>query len=51
MYYLINIDSISSIKIDKDIANEINYFIDKYYERYTGLYLKTKDFLKKLSKL
>lgn len=51
MYYLINISSISSIKIDKDVANEINYFIDKYYERYTGLYLKTKDFLKKISKL
>lgn len=51
MYYLINIDSISSIKIDKSVVNEINYFIDKYYERYTGLYLKTKDFLKKISKL
>ena len=51
MYYLINIDSISSIKIDKDIANEINYFIDKYYERYTGLYLKSKDFLKKINNL
>ena len=51
MYYLINISSISSIKIDTSVANEINYFIDKYYERYTGLYLKTKDFLKKLSKL
>lgn len=51
MYYLINISSISSIKIDTSVANEINYFIDKYYERYTGLYLKTKDFLKKISKL
>ena len=51
MFYLINIDTISSIKIDTEIANEINYFIDKYYERYTGLYLKTKDFLRKISKL
>ena len=51
MYYLINISSITSIKIDAQVANEINYFIDKYYERYTGLYLKTKDFLKKISKL
>lgn len=51
MYYLININTISSIKIDNDIAKEINYFIDKYYERYTGLYLKTKDFLRKISKL
>ena len=28
MYYLINIDSISSIKIDKSVVNEINYFIN-----------------------
>lgn len=51
MYYLINISTITSIKIDTQVANEINYFIDKYYERYTGLYLKSKDFLKKISKL
>ncbi len=51
MYYLIDISSISKISIKEDIAREINYFIDKYYERYTGLYLKSKDFLKKISKL
>lgn len=51
MYYLINIDSISHIKIEESIASEINYFIDKYYERYTGLYLKTKDFLRRINKL
>lgn len=51
MYYLIEIESISDINIKKDIADEINYFLDKYYERYTGLYLKSKDFLKKISKL
>ncbi len=51
MYYLIDINSISDIKISVDVANEINYFLDKYYERYTGLYLKSKDFLKKISKL
>lgn len=51
MYYLIDINSISDISIKKEIANEINYFLDKYYERYTGLYLKSKDFLKKLNNL
>ena len=51
MYYLIEIPTISDINIKKDVANEINYFLDKYYERYTGLYLKSKDFLKKISKL
>ena len=51
MYYLIDIKTISDINIKKDTADEINYFLDKYYERYTGLYLKSKDFLKKISKL
>ena len=51
MYYLIDINSISDISIKKETANEINYFLDKYYERYTGLYLKSKDFLKKLNNL
>lgn len=51
MYYLIEIDSISEINIKPNIAQEINYFLDKYYERYTGLYLKSKDFLKKINKL
>ena len=51
MYYLIDINSISDINIKEQVANEINYFLDKYYERYTGLYLKSKDFLKKINNL
>lgn len=51
MYYLIDINSITDIKIKEDIASEINYFLDKYYERYTGLYLKSKEFLRRLKNL
>ena len=51
MYYLIDINSISEINISLDTASEINYFLDKYYERYTGLYLKSKDFLKRINNL
>ena len=51
MYYLIDIPSISKIDIKKDVASEINYFLDKYYERYTGLYLQSKDFLKRINRL
>jgi len=51
MYYLIEIGSISDIKIQVNTANEINYFLDKYYERYTGIYLKSKDFLKRINQL
>ena len=46
MYYYVEIDSITKIDISEDISREINYFLDKYYERYTGLYLYSKQFLK-----
>ena len=51
MYYLVDVKSISEIKIKKIYSDEINMFLDRYYERYTGLYLKSKDFLKNISKL
>ncbi len=51
MYYYVNIKSISSLNIKDDIKNEINFFLDLYYDRYTGLYLKSKDFLKNLISL
>ena len=48
MYYYVDIDSISKIKINEEIAKEINFFINRYYERYTGLYLNSKKFLNKI---
>lgn len=48
MYYYVNIDSIKEIKIDDVTKNTINTYLDMYYDRYTGLYLSSKDFLKKL---
>lgn len=48
MYYYVAIDSISTIKISEDVAREINFFINRYYERYTGLYLNSKKFLNKM---
>ena len=51
MYYLVDIKSISKLSIDKNIINEINRFITSYYDDYTGLYLKSKDFLKTIQKL
>ena len=48
MYYYVNIDSIKEIKVDDLTKNTINKYFDLYYERYTGLYLNSKDFLKKL---
>ena len=51
MYYLIDIEHISDIKVDDDVKLEINYFLNRYYERYTGLYLKSKKFLDELNNI
>ena len=48
MYYYVDIKSISKINISSEIKEQINRFIDLYYDRYSGLYLKSKEFLKKI---
>lgn len=49
MFYYVDIDKISKINISDNIKLELNRFIDDYYDRYSGLYLKSKTFLKKLN--
>lgn len=51
MFYYVNISQISTLNISSNAEKEINDFLDDYYDRYTGLYLKTKNFLKNLSKI
>lgn len=51
MYYYVDIAKIDNINVDEKVIREINEFIDNYYERYTGLYLKSKSFLKNLKNL
>lgn len=49
MFYYIDILKIEKINISEKIKQEINLFINDYYERYSGLYLKSKKFLSKVS--
>lgn len=51
IFYYIDINKIEKIEISKKIIEEINYFLSSYYERYTGLYLKSKNFIEKISKV
>ena len=51
MYQYVDISSISKIDVKKEITKEINVFLDDYYERFTGLYLKSKDFIKKINQM
>lgn len=51
MFYYVDISKISKLEITNNIKQELTNFIDDYYDRYSGLYLKSKEFLKKLEKI
>ncbi len=51
MYYYVDIHKIEKLDIRPEVKLEINDFLDRYYDRYTGLYLKSKNFIKELAKL
>ena len=48
MYYLVDIKTISELKISDNVINAINEFLIDYYNSYTGIYIKSKDFLNKI---
>lgn len=50
-YYYVDIESLEKINVSDKIKNEINDFLDDYYDRYTGLYLKSKEFIRTLKNL
>ena len=51
LYYLIDVSTITELKISDKVVNNINKFIEIYYGRYTGLYLKSKSFLKDIKNI
>ena len=48
MYYYVDISKIENLNISDDIKKEIDNFLKEYYEKYTGIYLKTKEFLRRI---
>lgn len=51
MFFYVDINQITKLELSSDIKKEINEFITDYYDQYSGLYLKSKSFLKNLSKI
>ena len=51
MFYYVDISKIEKVEVSKKISEEINHFLNAYYERYTGIYLKSKKFIEKLSRI
>ena len=49
-YYYFNLKEITSIDVSEVVKKEINNFLTNYYEKYTGLYTKSKYFLNTLIK-
>lgn len=50
IFYYIDLYKIEKLEIGLLEKKQIEDFLDEYYERYTGLYLKSKSFLKNLKK-
>ncbi len=46
MFYYVDIAKITELNIKEINIKEISTFLSRYYDRYTGLYLKSKDMLK-----
>lgn len=45
LYYYVDILKIDKLEINKKNIEEINNFLNLYYDRYTGIYLNSKKFL------
>ena len=51
MYYYVDIKNITKLDVKEETTYEINRFLDDYYERFTGLYMKSKDFIRRLNQM
>lgn len=51
MFCYVDIAKISKLEISTEAKREIDSFLTDYYDRYTGLYLKNKQFLKDIKNI
>ena len=51
MFYYVDLEKITKLEVSSHVLKEINLFLEDYYDRYTGLFLKSKKFLKELEKI
>lgn len=51
MFYYVDVKNITKLEVSAEINREISQFLEQYYDRYTGLYVKSRDFVKKINQL
>lgn len=49
LLYYVDVDNISKLSLCDNTVKEIDTFLEEYYDKYSGLYLKSKNFIKILS--
>lgn len=51
MFYYVDISKVDKIDLSDESIRQVNKFVEDYYDRYTGIYLKSKDMINKLTKV
>ena len=51
MFYYVDISKITKLEVSDNVKEELSRFIYDYYDRYSGLYLKSREFLQNLERL
>ena len=51
LFYYVDISKITKLEVSDNVKLELSRFIYDYYDRYSGLYLKSREFLQNLEKL
>ena len=51
MFIYLDIDNITKINLKEATKKELSLFIEDYYDTFSGIYLKSKDFLKNMKKI
>ena len=51
MFYYVDISKITKLDVSDNVKQELSQFICDYYDRYSGIYLKSREFLQNLEKI
>mgnify|MGYP003296071359 CR=1 FL=1 len=51
MFYYVDIGKITKLDVSENVKKELSHFIYDYYDRYSGIYLKSREFLQNLEKI
>jgi len=51
LFYYVDIAKINKLDISDNVQKELSTFIYDYYDRYSGIYLKSREFLQNLEKI